>query len=66
MVLLSGTMQSIMLPMVAGAAIYFRFKKGDRRVSPGRSWDWLLIISALGMLVAGFYAAYSKLAAFMS
>lgn len=66
MVLLSGTMQSIMLPMVAGAAIYFRFKKGDPRVSPGRSWDWLLIISALGMLVAGFYAAYSKLAGFMS
>ena len=66
MVLLSGTMQSIMLPMVAGAAIYFRFKKGDSRVSPGRSWDWLLIISALGMLVAGFYAAYSKLAGFMS
>ena len=66
MVLLSGTMQSIMLPMVAGAAIYFRYKKGDRRVSPGRSWDMLLIISALGMLVAGFYAAYSKLAGFMS
>ena len=65
-VLLSGTMQSIMLPMVAGAAIYFRYKKGDRRVSPGRSWDMLLIISALGMLVAGFYAAYSKLAGFMS
>jgi len=66
MVLLSGTMQSIMLPMVAGAAIYFRYKKGDPRVSPGRSWDMLLIISALGMLVAGFYAAYSKLADFMS
>jgi len=65
MVLLSGTMQSIMLPMVAAAAIYFRYKKSDRRVAPGRSWDWLLVISALGMLVAGFYAAYSKLADFM-
>jgi len=65
MVLLSGTMQSIMLPMVAAAAIYFRYKKSDRRVAPGRSWDWLLIISALGMLVAGFYAAYSKIADFM-
>ena len=65
MVLLSGTMQSIMLPMVAGAAIYFRYKKSDRRVAPGRSWDYLLIISALGMLVAGFYAAYSKLADFI-
>jgi len=66
MVLLSGTMQAIMLPMVAAAAIYFRYAKGDPRVSPGRAWDYFLIISAVGMLVAGVYAAYTKLAPYLS
>ena len=66
MVLLSGTMQSIMLPMVAAAAIYFRYAKGDPRVSPGRAWDYLLIISGVGMLIAGVYAAYTKLSPYLS
>ena len=61
MVLLSGTMQAIMLPMVAAAAIYFRYCKSDPRISPGRAWDIFLIISAIGMLIAGVYAAYSKI-----
>jgi Mn2+/Fe2+ NRAMP family transporter len=65
MVLLSGTMQAIMLPMVAAAAIYFRYAKGDSRVSPGRAWDYFLIISAVGMLIAGVYAAYTKLAPYL-
>ena len=65
MVLLSGTMQAIMLPMLAAAAIYFRYKKGDPRVAPGRTWDVLLIVSAIGMLFAGGYAAYARIIAYL-
>ena len=65
-VLASGTMQAIMLPMVAAAAIYFRYKKSDPRVTPGRAWDVFLIVSAIGMLVAGGYAAYDKLRPYLS
>ncbi len=53
LVLLSGVMQAIMLPMLAFAALYFRYRRCDPRIKPGRLWDLLLWISAAGMLVAG-------------
>lgn len=53
LVLASGTMQAIMLPMVAAAALYFRYRHCDERLEPGKLWDALLWFSALGMLVAG-------------
>ena len=62
MVLLSGLTQSIMLPMLAGAALYFRYCRCDPRVTPGRTWDAFLWISAAGLLVAGIWAAWSKIA----
>ncbi len=60
LVLVSGTMQAIMLPMLAAAALYFRYRRCDSRVSPGRPWDLCLWISAFGLLVAGGYLAWSK------
>jgi len=65
-VLLSGTMQGIMLPMVAAAAIYFRYYKGDKRVTPGKSWDMLLWASAVGMLITGCWTAGDKIVAQLS
>lgn len=61
LVLFSGMMQAIMLPMLAGAALFFRYYRGDRRISPGKAWDVFLWVSALGMLVAGAWAAWSKI-----
>ena len=60
LVLLSGTMQAIMLPMVSLAAIYFRYKKSDSRITPGKIWDAFLWLSALGMLIAGGWLAITK------
>jgi len=60
-VIMSGVMQSIMLPMLGGAAIYFRYKFGDDRVRPRPLSDIMLMISAFGLLVAGGFAAYTKL-----
>ncbi len=60
-VLLSGTMQAIMLPMLGFAAIYFRVKRTDPRLAPSRLWDFFLGLSSLGLLIAGAWGAYGQL-----
>ena len=61
LVLISGIMQGIMLPMLAGAALWFRYRKTDRRILPGSAWDIFLWLSALGMLISGSVTIYQKL-----
>jgi Mn2+/Fe2+ NRAMP family transporter len=55
LVTIGGFMQAILLPMLGLAALYFRFKLSDERLRPGRAWDILLVLSCLGMLVAGVW-----------
>ncbi|QDU31966.1 manganese transport protein MntH [Anatilimnocola aggregata] len=52
LVLLSGMVQAFMLPMLAFAALYFRYARGDDRLRPGKVWDAFLWISTAGMFVA--------------
>ncbi len=61
LVLLSGLMQAIMLPMLGFAALWFRFTKTEKPIRPGRAWDGCLIISCIGLLIAGAWGVYSKL-----
>jgi len=61
LVLASGVMQAIMLPMLGGAALYFRYRQGDKRLTPSLKWDVLLWISFIGLLIAGAWLAVSKL-----
>jgi hypothetical protein len=61
LVLASGVMQAIMLPMLAGATLYYRYRRCDKRIIPGRLWDVMLWICAAGMLVAGGWIAVTKL-----
>jgi len=61
LVLASGVMQAIMLPMLGGATLYFRYRRCDECVRPGRLWDMMLWISVLGLLVAGGWLALTKL-----
>ncbi|MBX9789902.1 MAG: Nramp family divalent metal transporter [Pirellulales bacterium] len=58
LVLVSGMIQSLMLPMLGGAALWFRYRRGDRRIAPGRLWDLLLWASCLGLLVAAIGGGY--------
>jgi len=51
LVLASGVMQAIMLPMLAAAALYFRYYRCDRRVAPTRHWDAWLWLSGVAMLL---------------
>lgn len=57
LVLASGAMQAIMLPMLSFAALYFRYRCVDERLRPGKLWDLFLWASAIGMLVAGGWTA---------
>ncbi len=57
LVLASGAMQAMMLPMLSFAALYFRYRRCDKRVTPGVLWDVFLWISSVGMLVAGGWLA---------
>ena len=61
-VLMSGLMQSIMLPMLGFAALYFRYKHSDSRIRPSAVWDFFVVLSAIGLFIAGGFAAYTKLA----
>ncbi len=61
LVLAGGVAQAIMLPILATATLYFRYRRCDRRIAPGRLWDLFLWISAFGLLVAGGWIALMKL-----
>jgi Mn2+/Fe2+ NRAMP family transporter len=61
LILLSGGMQATMLPMIGFAALYLRWKATDERLKPHWWWDVLLVISFLGLLVAGGWGVYEQL-----
>jgi hypothetical protein len=50
-----------MLPMLAGAGLFFRYQRCDARITPGAVWDAFLWISAIGMLVTGLWTVWSTL-----
>jgi len=56
MVLASGTAQAIMLPMLGAAALYFRYRRSDRNLRPGRLWDAMLWISLAAFSVIGVWS----------
>ena len=56
MVLASGLAQAVMLPMLGVAVLYFRYRRLDVRLRPGRVWDGFLWLSCAGFLVVGGWA----------
>ncbi|MGQ9604942.1 MAG: Nramp family divalent metal transporter [Thermogutta sp.] len=58
LIIASGFMQAVMLPMLAGAAIFFRYRACPPPLRPGTRWDILLWISAAALLVAGVASAF--------
>ena len=60
-VLVAGMMQATMLPMIGIAALYFRRTATDPRLAPSRAWDVMLVISCLGLLIAGGWGLGSRL-----
>lgn len=60
LVLISGVTQGIMLPMLAGAALYFRYRRIVPGLVPGTWWDAFLWLSALAMLLTGGWTVYKE------
>ena len=61
LVLIAGTMQAIMLPLIGFAVLYFRYKHCDKRLQPNKLWDLFLWLSFAAFLVVGGYQTYAKL-----
>jgi Mn2+/Fe2+ NRAMP family transporter len=59
MILACGIAQSIMLPLLGAAALYFRYKRSDVRLQPGRAWDVMLWLSFAGFLIVGTWSLLS-------
>jgi Mn2+/Fe2+ NRAMP family transporter len=57
-ILLAGAMQALLLPMIGVGALYFRYTRTDARLKPSWSWDVALLVSFLGLLVAGLWGAW--------
>lgn len=60
LVLISGITQGIMLPMLAGAALYFRYQRTPAELRPGIVWDVFLWGSAAAMLVTGLWTVANQ------
>ncbi len=66
LVLLSGVAQGVMLPMLAGAALYFRYRRCVPGLTPGTLWDVMLWVSAGAMLVTGLWTVVDKIAGYLT
>ncbi|MEM9645017.1 MAG: divalent metal cation transporter, partial [Planctomycetota bacterium] len=66
LVLLSGIAQGVMLPMLAAAALYFRYRKCLPALVPGRYWDVMLWASGLAMLITGCWTVVATLQKYLA
>ena len=60
MIIWSGIAQAVMLPMLAFAALYFRYFKTPQKLKPHFIRQIFLIISAIGMLIVAVWTLWSK------
>ena len=65
LVLWSGVAQGVMLPMLAAAALYFRYQRCLPALRPGKIWDVMLWLSAFAMLVTGAWTVIDKIQSYI-
>lgn len=53
LVLIGGVAQALLLPVLAGAALFQRHRRTPPELAPGRAWDLALWLSALAFLAVG-------------
>ncbi|MGH9174035.1 MAG: divalent metal cation transporter, partial [Vicinamibacterales bacterium] len=61
LVIAGGVAQATLLPMIGVGAVYLRWTRSDARLRPSPLWDVCLLVSCLGLLVAGVYGVYQRL-----
>ena len=59
LVIIGGFAQALTLPMIATAALYLRYRRTDRRLTPGLLWDLLLWLSMLAFFAAALYGLWN-------
>jgi Mn2+/Fe2+ NRAMP family transporter len=62
LVFVGGLGQGVMLPFLAGAALYFRYRRTDARLAPGPAWSLGLWFAAVALAAAGLYQVWDQLA----
>lgn len=62
MIVACGIAQSIMLPLLGAAALYFRYRRSDANLRPGRLWDAMLWIAFGAFLVVGGWSVVTVFA----
>ena len=66
MVAFGGVMQGLSLPFIAGAAVFLRYRRTDRRITPGLLWDVFLWASLLGLTLAAAYTLWAEVPKLLS
>lgn len=61
LVLINGVGQAVLLPFLAGAALYFRYRALEPALRPGRAWTFCLWLSAAILATAGGYQLFVEL-----
>lgn len=62
LVFIGGIGQGLLLPFIGGAALYFRHKRTDARLTPGLVWTAMLWVASLALVAAGLNQAWQTLA----
>lgn len=65
LVLLGGVAQALLLPVLGGAALYFRYRRTPEGLRPGRLWDVGLWMSCVGFVIVGGKVLVDKLGAWV-
>jgi Mn2+/Fe2+ NRAMP family transporter len=55
LIMISGVGQALLLPFLAGAAIYLRYRKLEPALRPGGLWTVFLWLSAISLTAAGLW-----------
>jgi manganese transport protein len=62
LVFVGAVAQGMMLPFLAGAALYFRHRRTEAALRPGGLWTVCLWLAALSMIAAGLYQVVQEVA----
>lgn len=61
MVMIGAFAQAVTLPLIGAAAVYLRYRRTDRRLTPGLVWDFFLWLSLLAFTAAAVYGVGNQL-----
>jgi len=55
LILLAGATQTLLLPILALSAVYFRYRLTDSTLHSGKLWDVCLILSSITLFIVGMW-----------